>query len=72
MSQLLLETADRRQEVYFNAYFKIEKIKKKKKMSSSQVYIHLGERAFLGMKAKSSKGKNSFGPMIPNPFVRFA
>lgn len=36
------------------------------------VYIHLGDRAFLGMKAKSSKGKNSLGPMMPNPFVRFA
>lgn len=71
MSQLLLETADRRQEVYFTAYFKNRK-NKIKTMLSAQVYIHLGERAFLGMKAKSSKGKNSFGPMIPNPFVRFA
>lgn len=35
------------------------------------VYIYLGDRAFFGMKAKSSKGKNSFGPIIPNPFVRF-
>lgn len=33
-------------------------------------FTHLGDRAFLGMKAKSSKGKNSLGPMIPNPFVR--
>lgn len=33
---------------------------------------YLDERAFLGMKAKSSNGKNSFGPMMPNPFVRFA
>lgn len=36
------------------------------------VDVYLGERAFLGMKAKSSKGKNSLGPMIPNPFVKFA
>lgn len=35
------------------------------------VYIYLDDRAFFGMKAKSSKGKNSFGPIIPNPFVRF-
>ena len=34
--------------------------------------IHLDVRAFLGMKAKSSKGKNSLGPMMPNPIVRFA
>ena len=33
---------------------------------------HLDDKAFLGMKAKSSKGKNSLGPMIPNPLVRFA
>lgn len=33
---------------------------------------HLDERAFLGMKAKSRRGKNSLGPMMPNPFVRFA
>lgn len=36
-----------------------------------ELHTHLGDRAFLGMKAKSSKGKNSLGPMIPNPFVRF-
>lgn len=33
---------------------------------------HLDERAFFGMKAKSRRGKNSLGPMMPNPFVRFA
>lgn len=32
---------------------------------------HLDERAFLGIKAKSRRGKNSLGPMMPNPFVRF-
>lgn len=32
---------------------------------------YLDDRAFLGMKAKSSKGKNSLGPIMPNPFVRF-
>lgn len=34
--------------------------------------MYLDDRAFLGMKAKSSKGKNSLGPMMPNPFVKFA